>query len=74
MKGEDKKDLTVIVWVKLDNPFELQIFKVLVNPYYGHVQVVNFARICDVIVKNSPLVKYRVSLLFSNFHQKLYFQ
>ena len=37
---------------------ELWIFEVLVNPYYGHLQVGNSARICDVIEENSPLVMY----------------
>ena len=32
---------------------EFWIFEVLVNPYYGHLQVGNSARICDVIVENS---------------------
>ena len=37
---------------------ELWVFEVLVNPYYGHLQVGNSARICDVIVDNSPFVMY----------------
>ena len=37
---------------------ELWIFEVLVNPYYGHLQVGNSARICDVIEENSPLAVY----------------
>ena len=56
---EGQEDLTVKIWAKLDNPFlELWIFEVLVNPYYGHLQVGNSARICDVIEENSPLVMY----------------
>ena len=38
--------------------FELWIFEVLINPYYGHLQVGNSARICDVIAHNSPLAMY----------------
>ena len=58
--GDDQEDITVKIWAKLDNRFlELWIFEVLVNPYYGHLQVGNSARICDVTVDNSPLVMYR---------------
>ena len=46
-----------------ESVFELRIFEVLVHvhvyPYYGHSQVGISARICDVIVENSPLVMYR---------------
>ena len=56
--GVDQEDLAVKVWAKVDNPFLSWIFEVLVNPYYGHPQVGNSARICDVIMENSPLVMY----------------
>ena len=58
--GEDQEDITV---KKIEQNwiirFRVMIFEVLVNPYYGHLQVGNSARICDVIVDNSPLVMYR---------------
>ena len=56
MNGEDQEDLTVNVW---EIVFLVRIFEVLVKSYYGHLQVGNSARICDVIVENSPSVMYR---------------
>ena len=57
----------------MDNPFYSlikKLMKVLVNPHYEHLPVGNSAKICDVIVANSPLVKYRelhcVSLSIKN--------
>ena len=43
MNGKDQEDLTWKVWAKLD-------FEILVNPYwyYGHPQVCNSDRICDL--------------------------
>ena len=59
MNGEDQEGLPVKVWAKLDNPFLSYDFcEVLVNPYYGHLEVSNSARICDVIAHNSPLAMY----------------
>ena len=56
-KGQE--DLIVTKLSKIRQYFlELWIFEVLVNPYYRHLQVGNSARICDVIVDNSPLVMY----------------
>ena len=37
---------------------ELWIFEVLVDPYYGHLQVGSSATICDVKEENFPLVMY----------------
>ena len=57
---EDLEDLTVKVGAKLDDkPFlSYEFLKFLENLYYGHPPVGNSARICDVIVENSPLVMY----------------
>ena len=56
---EGKEDLIVKRLSKIgQSVLELWIFEVLVNPYYGLLQVGNSARICDVIVDNSPLVMY----------------
>ena len=35
---------------------ELWLFEDLVNPYYGHLQVGNSARICDVIARGTLLI------------------
>ena len=57
---EVKEDLMESLSNILDNPFvELRTFEIYGNPYYGHHQAGNSARICDVIVENSPSVMYR---------------
>jgi len=63
---EGREDLTVNIWAKLDIRFRvIWIVEVLVNPYCGHPQVGNSARICDEIEENSPLVTTKI---FTEFH------
>ena len=56
--GEDQEDITVTIEQNWIIRFRVMDFEVLVNPYYGHLQFGNSARLCDVIEANSPLVMY----------------
>ena len=62
------KNLSKIGW----SVFELWIFEVLVNPYYGHLQVGKLRQNlwCHCGILSIGYVQ-RVSL-FSNFHQKIF--
>ena len=66
---EGQEDLTVKKLSKIGQSVsELWIFEVLVNPYYGHLQVGNSDRICDVIVD-----KISIEYMYRKFHFFLIF-
>jgi len=52
--GLGSESLSTVGW----SVFELWIFEVLVNPYYGRLQVGGSVGVCGVIVESSPLVMY----------------